>query len=208
MNFARIQSYVKEILEREIGIGKRIGETEMQQVINDVHREFVGKTNLLHSSAHIVTEASTPRYKAPPNMIIPTRVTLNRKRIGITQLEDLDRSNSDGTWYPNFFIVNIANLTTGSGLNDITSGGTFTGTVPIVYTVEIDGTGSPDTFKWAKDGTNQASTVNLSTSAVTLDLGVTVLWAANSGHTSGDIWTFTASGVPITSTKNWVEDNE
>ena len=139
-------------------------------------------------------------------MIVPTRVTLNRKRLRIAQLEDLDRLNNDGTWYPNQFTVGTATLTSGSGLDDITAGGTFTGTYPITYTIEVDGTGSPDTFKWAKDDVEEATTVSMSTSAVTLDLGVTVLWAANTGHTSGNIWTFLASGTPSVSSNTFVVD--
>ena len=206
MNFAKIQSYVKDILERELKSNQPIGDTEISQVINDVHAQFVGKTNLLHSSAHILTEEGVVRYTSPSEMIAPTRVTLNRKRLRIAQLEDLDRLNNDGTWYPNQFTVGTATLTSGSGLDDITAGGTFTGTYPITYTIEVDGTGSPDTFKWAKDDVEEATTVSMSTSAVTLDLGVTVLWAASTGHTSGNIWTFLASGTPSVSSNTFVVD--
>ena len=78
MNFAKIQSYVKDILERELKSNQPIGDTEISQVINDVHAQFVGKTNLLHSSAHILTEEGVVRYTSPSEMIAPTRVTLNR----------------------------------------------------------------------------------------------------------------------------------
>ena len=41
MNFAKIQSYVKDILERELKSNQPIGDTEISQVINDVHAQFV-----------------------------------------------------------------------------------------------------------------------------------------------------------------------
>jgi hypothetical protein len=37
---------------------------------------------------------------------------------------------------------------TGSGLDDLTVAGTFTGTVPTTYTVTVASTGTPDTFDW------------------------------------------------------------
>lgn len=206
MNYAKIQSYVREILERLLGSDTNIGETEIQQVINDVHREFVADTHLLHGSAHIKTEDSVDRYPYPPRMLTSTRVTLSRVKLDRATLDDLDGINPDGTWYPDKFVVGTASLTTGSGLDDITSGGVFTGTFPITYTVKVDATGSPDTFTWTKDGVEQATGVSMSTSAVTLDLGVTVLFAATTGHTLNNVWTFTASGTPSVSSNSWVND--
>ncbi len=80
---------------------------------------------------------------------------------------------------------------TGSGLDDLTAGGTFTGGANITYTVKIDGTGTPDTFKWSKDGgsTWEVETVNIDGTAQTLDLGVTVTFGATTGHTLNDLWT-------------------
>jgi len=95
----------------------------------------------------------------------------------------------------------------GSGLDDLTSGGTFTGTVLTEYLVEIDGTGASDTFRWSKDGgaTWVASNVAITGSAQNLDNGVTVTFGATTGHTVGDRWwilahaqtghLFTASGA-------------
>ena len=87
---------------------------------------------------------------------------------------------------------------TGSGLDDITVGGIYTGDGDKCYEVEIDGTGSPDTFKWRPScgsGAYSAATVNVSTSATTLGNGVTVLWAASTGHTSGGVWRFKTTSV-------------
>ena len=82
----------------------------------------------------------------------------------------------------------------GAGLDDCTSGGTFSGGSNIDYVVEIDGTGTPDTFKWSDDdgSTWDVSTVNITGAAQTLNNGVTITFAATTGHTSGDRWSFTA----------------
>ena len=84
---------------------------------------------------------------------------------------------------------------TGSGLNDLTVGGTYSGASPLDYKVEIDGTGTPDTFKWSDDGgiTWDASTVSITGSAQTLNNGVTVTFGATTGHTSTNNWVFKAS---------------
>ena len=79
---------------------------------------------------------------------------------------------------------------TGSGLDDLSSGGTYTDAVPEKYTVQIDSIGTPDTFKWSKDGgkTFEAELVSVTGGAQALDAGVTVEFAATTGHTSGDKW--------------------
>ena len=41
---------------------------------------------------------------------------------------------------------------TGSGLDDLTTGGTYTYISELDYKIEIDGTGTPDTFRWSDDG--------------------------------------------------------
>jgi hypothetical protein len=84
---------------------------------------------------------------------------------------------------------------TGSGLDDCTSGGTFSGSGVTQYRVEIDGTGTPDTFRWSDSGgsTWDASTVNITGAAQTLNNGVQVTFAATTGHTAADRWDFQAS---------------
>lgn len=79
---------------------------------------------------------------------------------------------------------------TGTGLDDATSGGTFKKQSDYDYRVEIDGTGTPDTFKWSDDGgsTWEATGVAITGAAQTLSRGVTVTFAATTGHTSGDYW--------------------
>lgn len=84
---------------------------------------------------------------------------------------------------------------TGSGLDDATSGGTFTGTADERYEILIDATGTPDTFKWRKVCKTVGSAVCSYTSGVsitggaqTLSEGVTVTFAATTGHTLSDKW--------------------
>lgn len=81
-----------------------------------------------------------------------------------------------------------------SGLNDIETNGTYVGTSTTQFDVEIDATGTPDTFKWRKDGGSYTSGVSITGGHVTLSGGdgVTVKFKATTGHTVGDRWTFAA----------------
>lgn len=78
----------------------------------------------------------------------------------------------------------------GSGLNDVTWGSSCSSASTRDYVVEIDGTGTPDTFRWSVDGgsTWEASTVSITGASQTLDQGQTITFAATTGHTSGDRW--------------------
>ncbi|MCX6765657.1 MAG: tail fiber domain-containing protein, partial [Candidatus Moranbacteria bacterium] len=84
---------------------------------------------------------------------------------------------------------------TGSGLDDMDSGGTFIGSSALNYRIQIDGTGTPDTFKWSDDGgsTWDATLVAITGSAQTLNNGVTVTFGATTGHTSDDRWDFSTT---------------
>lgn len=76
----------------------------------------------------------------------------------------------------------------GAGLNDITWGGTITLAASAVFEVAIDAEGSPDTFKWRKDGGAWTTGVSITGSAQTLSDGVEVTFAATTGHTLADAW--------------------
>ena len=80
----------------------------------------------------------------------------------------------------------------GTGINDATSGGTYTGSTEITYRVQIDTVIAPtDTFKWSKDGGSTWSTPSVAMTAgiaQELDNGVTVTFAAATGHTATDYW--------------------
>ncbi len=90
-------------------------------------------------------------------------------------------------------------------LDDLSSGGTYTGTQTeppyVQYRVEIDGT-VPDTFRWSDDNgsTWQASGVSITAGlAQTLNNGVTVTFGADTGHAAGHYWNFTAGTLQATS---------
>lgn len=88
---------------------------------------------------------------------------------------------------------------TGSGLDDLLTRATpYTGTAERVYVVEIDGTGTPDTFRWSRDGgsTWAASAVAITGGWQTLELGIQVKFEATTGHTSGNNWAFATGGRP------------
>lgn len=86
----------------------------------------------------------------------------------------------------------------GLGLDDLTSGGTYSGTSDSLYTITIDDDStSPETFKWSRDGGSETTGVSITGSAQTLDQGVTVTFAATTGHTNNDNWTVRATAAMV-----------
>jgi len=83
---------------------------------------------------------------------------------------------------------------TGSGLDDLESGGTYTGSGEKQFKILIDTEGTPDKFSWSNDGgaTYEATGVSITGSAQTLEDGVTVAFGATTGHTEDEYWTFSA----------------
>lgn len=79
---------------------------------------------------------------------------------------------------------------TGSGLNDAASGGTENSGRPHTYTIIIDATGTPDTFKWQIDTGSFTTGVSITGVVQTLANGVTIKFNATTGHTNGAQWTF------------------
>ncbi len=94
--------------------------------------------------------------------------------------------------------LNTADVFKGSGLDDLTSGGTLTGGVPINYRVQIDAAGTPDTFKWSDDGGANwdVETVAITGAAQTLNNGITITFAATTGHTVTEYWDFSETVDP------------
>lgn len=76
----------------------------------------------------------------------------------------------------------------GNGVNDVTWGTGFTGASSAYYEVVIDATGTPDTFKWRKNGGGWTTGVSITGAAQTLDDGQTITFAATTGHTLNDQW--------------------
>lgn len=89
--------------------------------------------------------------------------------------------------------IGATTQSTGSGLDDVSFGGTYTGTTAVTYYIKIDATGSPDSFSWSKDNfsTTEATGINITGSAQSLDTGVTVTISATTGHTLNDVWQMT-----------------
>ncbi len=73
-------------------------------------------------------------------------------------------------------------------LNDVTSSGTYNGSVKTKFVIEIDSTGTPDTFKWQKEGGVLTSGVSVTGSAQLLSDGVSITFGATTGHTLEDKW--------------------
>lgn len=93
----------------------------------------------------------------------------------------------------------------GSGLDDMTKSNPeafYDGHEDITVRVAIDGTGATDTFKWSFDNgvTWRAETVPIPGAATPylLDDGIYIEFAAVTGHTITDYWSFTA--VPVFTT--------
>jgi hypothetical protein len=87
----------------------------------------------------------------------------------------------------------------GGGLDDFATGGYYTYYGSTSYKVEIDGTGSPNSFKWSDDGgsTWDATGVSMTGAFQTLNRGVSVKFTATTGHTMGNYWTFTCNSDRI-----------
>jgi uncharacterized phiE125 gp8 family phage protein len=92
----------------------------------------------------------------------------------------------------------VPTSTTSTTLNDMTAGGTFSGTVRTEFEIEIDAEATPDTIKWRKvtrDANGEktysawTATVAVTGSAQTLTDGVSVTFGATTGHTLADAWT-------------------
>lgn len=86
----------------------------------------------------------------------------------------------------------------GAGLDDLTSGGTFTGSKDMDIRVQIDGTGTPDTCKISYDGGTTWHTTDLALSTTMyLNYGIELTWVATTGHTDTNYWDFTCDALAI-----------
>jgi len=76
----------------------------------------------------------------------------------------------------------------GDGLNDAGWGTGYSGASSAYFEVVIDAEGTPDTFKWRKDGGEWTTEVAITGAAQTLSDGQTITFAATTGHTLNDQW--------------------
>ncbi len=89
--------------------------------------------------------------------------------------------------------VQTSEVFTGSGLDDLTPGGTFTGIRSHLYKVIVTTAAGTDKYDWYRDGVLQAAAVAMAGGAVSLDNGVTITFAASTGHTLAEFWEFEAT---------------
>ena len=75
-----------------------------------------------------------------------------------------------------------------SALNDLTSSGTYSGSIKTKFIIQIDSTGTPDTFKWQKENGALTSGVSITGSGQTLSDGVQITFGATTGHAINDKW--------------------
>jgi len=118
--------------------------------------------------------------------------------------QDVTQVNTVGIHYrQKFQRLHIAALQspvvfTGTGLEDMTESGTFTGLVDTLFEITIsDAASSPNKFQYIyslDNGENWSGVVELpcSTTGTTLIWGIVVTFGALTGHTLGDQWDFTA----------------
>ncbi|MGB9627906.1 MAG: hypothetical protein ACPL6D_04540 [Thermodesulfobacteriota bacterium] len=88
---------------------------------------------------------------------------------------------------------------TGTGTLKMATDGEFTGIESLSYRVQIDGTGSPNTFKWSDDGgsTWKATGVEITGAKQNLNNGVKVQFKTTTGGVLNDRWDFTCVFNPV-----------
>ena len=97
----------------------------------------------------------------------------------------------------------------GTGLNDLSVADytSYTNAGDLRYEIIIDATGSPDTFKWRSDvNASYTSGVAITGNNQTLTNGVTIKFAATTGHTVGDRWMVSAKSSNGTSADRDLSD--
>ena len=101
---------------------------------------------------------------------------------------------SDGEDSANDYFLGYGTTTfTGSGLNDLTYGGNYNAADVRTYRVKIDLAAATDTFTWSDDGAStwEATGVAIIGSAQELNNGITITFAATTGHTLNEYWDIT-----------------
>ncbi len=165
----------------------------------------------------VYVKAETDFYLTIPTATDISSVIWTSRKVGEQQTAPLTGSATPGTTHNNYVVTitpaplaltnNLmviwtpdvdntsttgATVFTGTGINDGVFSGPYIGsTAGSVFTVQIDGVGTPDTFKWKKDGGAWTSLVPITAIKQTLYEGVAITFAQIIGHTLNDIWTVT-----------------
>lgn len=108
---------------------------------------------------------------------------------GAQDVKEAQWQNAAPTVPPQTMVMSFG----GTGLNDVSVGGTYSGTATSYFDVVIDAVGTPDTFKWRRDGGSYTTGVSITGSAQTLSVGVTVTFAATTGHVLTDAWSISVT---------------
>ncbi len=89
--------------------------------------------------------------------------------------------------------IGLVTLTTGAGLDDIAiTGLNYSVFEDVAFTITVNTEATPDTFDWSTSpDIGSGSGVSMDTAEIVLAGGIRVAWAANTGHTAADVWTFT-----------------
>lgn len=89
--------------------------------------------------------------------------------------------------------------TTGSGLNDVTTRGVFTGAAARVYAFKITTAGTPDFFDFSNDGgaTYSGSPVAITGDWQEIEDGVELKFGATTGHTLNNVFKSVVGGRPM-----------
>ena len=85
------------------------------------------------------------------------------------------------------------------GLNDLSSGGTYTGTTDIRYLVRISAVGAQDSFEWSDNdgGSWNGPTAITAGNPNALSNGVTATFASQTGHKLSDEWVIPAKSDDV-----------
>jgi hypothetical protein len=112
--------------------------------------------------------------------------------------ENLLAISQNGRWSINkpTNIIMESSAFQGNVLNDLIPSGIYDARITRGFNIEIDGAGTPDTFKWSVSTggsfVEQANSVPITAGAIALDWGVEITFGATTGHTLGDKWAFRA----------------
>ena len=147
---------------------------------------------------------------------LPSDVTITRNLTVGGDLNVTGTTNTVGaanlTIADQYIYLNVADagttIFTGTGLNDAEFGGYYEGAVSDIFSVRIDGTGTPDTFEWSRDefATTEATGVAITGSSQTLADNISITFTATTGHTVGDLWQVTVAPV-ANDTGLWANEN-
>jgi len=85
----------------------------------------------------------------------------------------------------------------GAGLMDLTLAGPYLGPVTATYTFKVSTAAGTDKFQWKKDAGAYSAEITLTGAAQAIELGLTVLWAATTGHTLNNTFTVLITVQPI-----------